>query len=244
MTERAKWVKWKHRHGWVVRDTSESNRWTTEDLPDHLWVISQIEGAHRGTIQSYDGAGVSGGIIHHVLVYPRGGWGTFAELLRDCLWDENYYSSEIYRALVDDCLAQMKALDGEMAEDASFGFARYDRVLSIAEAAELFDRKESKELMLAVHRVLKHPYSYEHQIAHAQRYLEERIPPGEAVKSVLADRETYVLWASFCVRASGHARRALLDVAAGKKTMHEAFRNRYPARYRKTVDLWRKVQNG
>lgn len=36
-----------------------------------VWLTSQLEGAHWGTVQSYDGAGISAGLLHNVAVLPR-----------------------------------------------------------------------------------------------------------------------------------------------------------------------------
>lgn len=35
------------------------------------WLASQVEGPSYGYVQSYDGAGISAGLLHNVLVYPR-----------------------------------------------------------------------------------------------------------------------------------------------------------------------------
>ena len=45
------------------------------DASGHLsravWLTAQVEGAKWGTVQSYDGAGMSGGLLHHTALFPK-----------------------------------------------------------------------------------------------------------------------------------------------------------------------------
>jgi hypothetical protein len=69
----ARWAKYKDWSGIVIR--GEVPFVAPPDSLRHMhravWLTSQLEGAHFGTVQSYDGAGISAGLLHNVAVLPK-----------------------------------------------------------------------------------------------------------------------------------------------------------------------------
>jgi hypothetical protein len=69
-----RYVPFKEYAGFIVRGTTA----VPKPKPDatHMrvaaWLTAQMEGAKFGTVQSYDGAGMSGGLLHHIAVQPKG----------------------------------------------------------------------------------------------------------------------------------------------------------------------------
>lgn len=244
MTIKAKWVRWNGRRGWIVRDRSRSNLWTQEQLPPHLWVVAQIEGKHRGTVQSYDGAGISGGICHHILRYPRtNSYGSLRMLLRDCLYDELLWNRD--QDVIDRVLDAMFDFDMVMCSDGEFRGNNSLTPISASKVCTMFEQKESKELVLAVHELFKHPLTIPLQIHHAQQYLDRNKKDSKdslARRAVLSSRDTHCLWASLVVRASGHGRIALARHAAGYTHVADYFKKVYPKRYKKTLKAIRRLR--
>jgi hypothetical protein len=71
-------VKYKEYSGFVIRGTqrwdflNESNDKKSLHIRRALWLSAKIENnATFGTVQSYDGCGMSGGLEHQVAVYPK-----------------------------------------------------------------------------------------------------------------------------------------------------------------------------
>lgn len=68
-----RWIKYNEWSGVVIRGAVPFVG--PPDVSRHMhravWLTSQLEGAHWGTVQSYDGAGISAGLLHNVAVLPR-----------------------------------------------------------------------------------------------------------------------------------------------------------------------------
>lgn len=66
------WRKYKDFSGCLIRGTDPI---VPQDPSKHLscaaWLTAEAEGPSYGFVQSYDGAGISAGLLHNVLVYPR-----------------------------------------------------------------------------------------------------------------------------------------------------------------------------
>lgn len=70
----ARYVTFKTFAGFVFRgertvDLDDFN--TRMHLDRTVWLTSQLEASRWGTVQSYDGAGVSGGLLHNIAVLPK-----------------------------------------------------------------------------------------------------------------------------------------------------------------------------
>lgn len=59
---------------------------TTRHAERAVWLAGQVEAASWGTVQNYDGCGMSGGILHNTAVNHDNTQGTFFALLRHVLW--------------------------------------------------------------------------------------------------------------------------------------------------------------
>ena len=69
-----KWLSYKSFSGYSQKGYSAVNRWCFNPLLHlHRAVLltAQLEGPYWGTVQSYDGAGMSAGLFHHVAVLPN-----------------------------------------------------------------------------------------------------------------------------------------------------------------------------
>jgi hypothetical protein len=66
------WRKYRDFSGCLVRGVGEV---TPQDPSLHLscaaWLTSKAEGPTYGFVQSYDGAGISAGLLHNILVFPK-----------------------------------------------------------------------------------------------------------------------------------------------------------------------------
>lgn len=69
----AKYVTFHDHAGWVVRDGPAFTAPLDSRFHAHraAWLTSQLEASAFGTVQSYDGAGMSAGPMHWISVYPR-----------------------------------------------------------------------------------------------------------------------------------------------------------------------------
>jgi len=69
---RTRWVTYKNYSGYVV-DGGPEVAMPTDGL--HImravWLASRLEGSCFGTVQAYDGAGMSGGLLHNIAVSPK-----------------------------------------------------------------------------------------------------------------------------------------------------------------------------
>jgi hypothetical protein len=66
------WRQYKDFSGCLIRGTAPV---VPQDPTKHLscaaWLTSEAEGPSYGYVQSYDGAGISAGLLHNILVFPR-----------------------------------------------------------------------------------------------------------------------------------------------------------------------------
>lgn len=80
---RTRWVTYKKYSGYVVDGGSEIFVPTDGlHISRAVWLASKLEGSRFGTVQAYDGAGMSGGLLHNIAVSPKDlSQGTFFGLL-------------------------------------------------------------------------------------------------------------------------------------------------------------------
>jgi hypothetical protein len=78
------WVQYKSHSGIKISGTVEFVQPTTiNHLERAVWLTSRLEAPRWGSVQSYDGAAMSGGLLHNIAVQPRGmEQGSFFALLR------------------------------------------------------------------------------------------------------------------------------------------------------------------
>lgn len=81
-----RWVRFSSFAGFMARGTGGAFEAPVEPLRHidrAVWLAGQLEAPTWGTVQGYDGCGMSGGIIHHIAVGPRDlSQGSFFPLLR------------------------------------------------------------------------------------------------------------------------------------------------------------------
>jgi len=66
-----RWVQYKTWSGVSLRGAEPVGKPTSGRHMDRaVWLTSQLEGPYYGTVQSYDGAGMSAGLLHNVAVLP------------------------------------------------------------------------------------------------------------------------------------------------------------------------------
>lgn len=87
MTVAINWVKWHDYSAGVGRQKPPTKVEKPEDETLHMdcavWLASQVEAAAWGTVQSYDGLGMSAGLIHNTLLTRGNDQGSLPLLLRD-----------------------------------------------------------------------------------------------------------------------------------------------------------------
>lgn len=82
---RTRWVTYKHYSGYVV-DGGPPVQLPESHMHLHImravWLASRLEAPRYGSVQGYDGAGMSGGLLHNIAVMPQSmEQGSFFELL-------------------------------------------------------------------------------------------------------------------------------------------------------------------
>jgi len=97
------WRQYKDFSGCLIRGTAPV---VPQDPTKHLscaaWLTSEAEGPSYGYVQSYDGAGISAGLLHNILVFPRdltqGDLGLLTRRLLDAMPSRNSgFSEELAR---------------------------------------------------------------------------------------------------------------------------------------------------
>ena len=80
----ARWIEFHDWAGIVVNGTADVPKPTTDLHMDRaFYLTSQLEAPHFGSVQSYDGAAMSGGPLHSIAVLPKSmAQGDFFKLLR------------------------------------------------------------------------------------------------------------------------------------------------------------------
>lgn len=71
---RTRWVTYKNYSGYIVDGGPIVELSPTEKnlhVMRAVWLTSRLEGSHFGTVQGYDGAGMSAGLLHNIAVFPR-----------------------------------------------------------------------------------------------------------------------------------------------------------------------------
>lgn len=72
MSSTARWVRYKDWSGIAISGSVEFVRPLTENHMERaVWLTSRLEAPRWGSVQSYDGAGMSGGLLHNIAVLPR-----------------------------------------------------------------------------------------------------------------------------------------------------------------------------
>lgn len=69
-----RWIQFGEYSGLLINDgilVEQSHFDLTQHMHRAVWLTSQIEAPRFGLVQSYDGAGISGGLLHNVAVLPK-----------------------------------------------------------------------------------------------------------------------------------------------------------------------------
>lgn len=112
------WRQYKDYSGCLIRGTDPI---VPQDPTKHLscaaWLTAEAEGPSYGFVQSYDGAGISAGLLHNVLVLPRdlvpGDLGQLVRRILDVMADE-------YRHHAVDFNAELASKGWTLAPDGKF----------------------------------------------------------------------------------------------------------------------------
>lgn len=102
MPMQTKWVTYKKYSGFVVRGGPGFSNPVNRNLhiDRAVYLAGQLEAANWGTVQGYDGCGMSGGILHNIAVSPADlSQGSFFALLRECIAREKIATAEVVDAL-------------------------------------------------------------------------------------------------------------------------------------------------
>jgi hypothetical protein len=94
----AKWVQYKTFSGYIVRGGPKFDHPVNPALhiDRAVYIAGQLEAANWGTVQGYDGAGMSGGILHNIAVSPKDlSQGSFFTLLARVFSAAPAVSSEV-----------------------------------------------------------------------------------------------------------------------------------------------------
>lgn len=214
-----KHVAYKQWAGFVVRGGPPFDRPVKSDVHMHraVWLASRVEGAAWGTVQSYDGCGISGGLLHHIAVNRDGTQGSLWRLVQRVFATAPDASATIRRMLLD--------RGWHLAPDASLrtGADHVVRGPLIVEefagprglcppAGPIHDR--ARKWALAWHDMLAHPGTYAAQVESAiswmtggQRdteresyaaFLPQRQPPSDLAR-VRSDELPAALDLAMCV---------------------------------------------
>jgi len=97
----ALWRKYKEFSGCLVRGTVAISNPQSPEL--HLscaaYLTAQVEAPHFGLVQSYDGAGISAGLLHNILVGPRdlsqGSLGKLTRRVLDAIGGSSAFNHEL-----------------------------------------------------------------------------------------------------------------------------------------------------
>lgn len=84
MSTRVKWYQWKNYSGFALAGTIPFDKPVNPSLhiDRAVWLAGQLEAPKWGSVQGYDGCGISGGILHHIAVARDGSQGSFWPLIR------------------------------------------------------------------------------------------------------------------------------------------------------------------
>lgn len=81
---RVKWYQWKNYSGFALAGAVPFERPVNPlmHIDRAVWLAGQLEAPKWGSVQGYDGCGISGGILHHIAVGRDGSQGSFWPLIR------------------------------------------------------------------------------------------------------------------------------------------------------------------
>jgi len=171
----AKYVSWKNYAGFVVKATPALPV-QSGHAPLHLhravWLASQLEGAAWGTVQSYDGVAMSGGLLHNIAIDRHGNQGSLFPLIRDI-------QTQIYTPVVEALEMNHRWVitpDGKLRD-------RYGRLVLSQTIQEAFtgpkgltpksgdQHERAKTWALLFHETLRHSASFPAQVDYAAKWL-------------------------------------------------------------------------
>ena len=122
------WRQYKDYAGCLIRGTDPI---VPQDPSKHLscaaWLTAEAEGPSYGFVQSYDGAGISAGLLHNILVFPRdltpGDLGLLVRRLLDAMDPDFDHAGAAFEA-------ELKRKDWTLAQDGKFRMAPGGKLVS------------------------------------------------------------------------------------------------------------------
>ena len=113
-----RWVQYKTWSGIAVPGEVEFVQpETTKHMERAVWLTSRLEAPRWGSVQSYDGAGMSGGLLHNIAVQPRDmAQGSLFALIREIADDSDATASSDVQELLSGFrrVGWTLALDGKL----------------------------------------------------------------------------------------------------------------------------------
>lgn len=121
-----RWVRYKSYSGFALGGTIPFERPVNAALhvDRAVWLAGQLEAPRWGSVQGWDGCGISGGILHNIAVSPKTKeQGSFWALLRAVMESAVAGGSDRARELVDQIVWKLDETQMELARD---GIVRFD----------------------------------------------------------------------------------------------------------------------